>query len=119
MNRTSNAQQPAYGNRLSTAARSSVVNRTHRVVRERALEMREQKERSRSLWVPVAICSTLLLITCYAAWALLDGYDLTANGVLDGSYQMLVFLAWSLPVTILVVGLVWMQRVRTRANGAI
>jgi len=102
-----------------TGARAAVVNRTHRVVREQALALQEQKQRSRSLWVPVAISSALLLMTCYAAWDLWSGYDLASNGVLDGSYQMLVFLAWSLPVTVLVVGLVWMQRSRARANGDI
>ena len=118
MNRLPETQRPRFeSGSLPVAARSVIVNRTHRVVREQALALQAQKQRTRSLWVPVAICSTLLLITCYAAWALLDGYDLVANGVLDGSYQMLVFLAWSLPVTILVVGLVWMQRVRTRSNG--
>ena len=116
----SSTQHPVFeSGSLPIAARASVVNRTHRIVREQALAIREQKQRTRSLLVPIAICSTLLLITCYGAWSLLDGYDFTANGVLDGSYQMLVFLAWSLPVTILVVGLVWMQRARTRANGDI
>ena len=38
-------------------ARASVVNRTHRVIREQALDMREQKERKRSLWVPLTIFS--------------------------------------------------------------
>ena len=113
----STKRQLEQGNAWGTNARAAVVNRTHRVVREQALALQAQRKRSRSLLVPVAICSTLLLITCYAAWALLDGYDLTANGVLDGSYQMLIFLAWSVPVTILVVGLVWMQRVRSRTNG--
>ena len=93
-----------------TAARAVVVNRTHRVVREQALALQAQKSRSRSLWVPVAICSTLLLLTCYAVWGILDGYDLTPNGVPDASDQLLVLLAWSLPVTIIVLGLVWFQR---------
>ncbi len=116
--KSSPARQPVSGVEPPAAgARAAVVNRTHRVVREQALALRAQKTRTRSLWVPVAICSILLLITCYAAWALLDSYDVTYNGVLDGSYQMLVFLAWSLPVTVLVVGLVWMQRVRARSNG--
>ena len=87
------------------------------MVREQALAIRAQKERSRSLWVPVTICSILLLLSCYAAWAVLDGYEFTSNGVLDASYQMLVFMAWSLPVTILVVCLLWIQRARTASKG--
>ena len=105
--------------RLSGAARASIVNRTRRVVREQALAMRAQKQRSRSLWVPITICSILLLITCYGGWELLDGYDFINNGVLDASYETLVFLAWSLPVTILMVGLIWKQRTRTHTNGEI
>ena len=50
--------------RTNTAARAVVVNRTHRVVREQALEMQQNKQRSRSLWVPLGICSTLLLVMC-------------------------------------------------------
>ena len=46
---------------MATGARSVVVNRTHRVVREQALTMREQKSKSRSLWVPLAISSILMV----------------------------------------------------------
>lgn len=98
-------------------ARAAVVNRTHRVVRAEALIMREQKARKRSLWVPVALCSTLLLLSCYAAWTVVDGYEFATNGVLDGSYQVLVFLAWSLPLMVLVLSLIWYGRIRARING--
>jgi hypothetical protein len=100
-------------------ARAAVVNRTHRVVREQALHMREQKQQRRSLWVPLAICSILLVVICYAVWGVLDGYDLTPNGVPDASDQMVILLLWSLPVTALVLGLVWFKRGRGRANGEV
>lgn len=93
-------------------ARASVVNRTHRVIREQALNMRAQKERKRSLWVPLGIFSVLLPILCYAAWAVLDGYDLTPDGVPDASDQLMVFMVWLLPVTALAVGTVWFRRSR-------
>src|SRR6202034_1253653 len=64
-------------------ARAAVVNRTHRVVRGQAMEMREQRERSRSLWVPLGVCSILMLVLCYAVWSMLDGYDLTPSGIPD------------------------------------
>jgi len=99
------------------AARAKVVNRTHRVVREQALTMREQRETSRSLWVPLGICSVLLLVICYAIWFMLDGYDLTPNGVPDASDQMMILLLWSLPVT--AVALVWFKRGRTNGNGEV
>ena len=93
-------------------ARASVVNRTHRVVREQALDMRAQQERSRSLWVPLAIFSVLLPIICYAVWAMLDGYDVTPDGIPDASDQLIVMLLWLLPVTALALGSVWFKRSR-------
>lgn len=94
------------------AASSTVVNRTHRVVRDQALRLREQRRRTRSLFAPLLISSTLLLVLCYAIWALMAGYDLTPNGVPDASDQMLLLLLWSLPVTVAVLGLIWLRRTR-------
>jgi hypothetical protein len=104
------------GSEPSGGARAVVVNRTHRVVREQALTLREQKEKSRSLWVPLAIVSILLVVTCYAIWGMLDGYELTPNGVPDSSDQIMLLMLWSLPVTALVLGLTWIKRGRGRAD---
>jgi hypothetical protein len=92
------------------AARATIVNRTHRVVHEQALEMREQRERSRSLWVPLGIFSILLPLICYAVWFMMDGYDLTPNGIPDASDQLFVLMLWSLPVTALLLAMVWFKR---------
>ena len=94
-------------------ARASVVNRTHRVVREEALKMRAKQERTRSLWLPVGIFSVLLPLICYAVWAVMDEYDLTPNGVPDASDQLVVLLLWLLPVTALAMGGVWYGRMRS------
>ncbi|HEV2577534.1 MAG TPA: hypothetical protein VGU25_10015 [Acidobacteriaceae bacterium] len=102
--------------RLQGGARAQVVNRTHRVVREQALVMRELQSRQRSLWAPVLICSSMLLVICYAIWGMMDGYDMTPTGIPDASDQMMVLLMWSLPVTAFVLGLVWIKRGRNRAN---
>ena len=101
---------------MATGARSVVVNRTHRVVREQALSMREQKSKTRSLWVPLGISSILMVMICYAIWGMLDGYDLTPNGIPDASDQLMILLLWSLPVTAAVMGLVWFKRARTRSD---
>lgn len=101
---------------LKQAARASVVNRTHRIIREQAMEMQEQRQRSRSLLAPVIICSSLLLVICYAIWGVMDGYDLTPSGVPDASDQVVLFLVWSLPVTVVILGLVWLRR-RSRSAG--
>lgn len=97
-------------------ARSVVVNRTHRAVREQAMAMRAQKQERRDLMAPILIASALLLVVCYAIWSVLDAYELTPNGVPDASDQLIVLLLWSLPVTALVLGLVWFKRGRARAN---
>ena len=99
-------------------ARASVVNRTHRVVREQALDMRQQQQRSRSLWVPLAIFSVLLPIICYAVWVVLDGYDLTPNGVPDASDQLIVMLLWLLPVTAFALVAVWYRRLRNNQEAS-
>ncbi len=101
---------------MATGARSLVVNRTHRVVREQALTLREQKSKSRSLWVPLTISSILMVAICYAIWGVLDGYDLTPNGIPDASDQLMILLLWSLPVTAAILGMVWFKRARTRSD---
>ncbi len=101
---------------MAAGARSVVVNRTHRVVREQALTLREQKSRSRSLWVPLTISSILMVAICYAIWGMLDGYDLTPNGVPDASDQLMILLLWSLPVTAAILGMVWFKRARNRSD---
>jgi uncharacterized BrkB/YihY/UPF0761 family membrane protein len=98
-------------------AHAGVVNRTHRVVREQALTMQEQKKKSRSLWVPLTIFSILMVMICYAVWYTLEGYDLTPNGIPDASDQMMLLLLWSLPVTAFVLGLAWFRRGRLTNNG--
>ena len=99
-------------------ARAGVVNRTHRVVREQALKQQEQRRKSRSLWVPLAIFSVLMLVICYAIWGVLDGYELTPIGIPDASDQMMVLLLWSLPVTAVVLGMVWFKRGRERLGSS-
>jgi hypothetical protein len=89
------------------------------VVRERALEMQEKRERTRSLWVPIGIFSILLPLICYAVWCMMDGYDLTPSGVPDASDQLFLLMLWSLPITVVVLGLVWFKRGRGRTNGEV
>jgi hypothetical protein len=97
-------------------ARANIVSRTHRIVRDQAVTMRERKEKSRSLLVPLTIFSVLMLVICYASWSLLDGYNVTPNGVPDASDQLSLLLVWSLPVTAVMLGLVWFKRGRGRSG---
>lgn len=97
-------------------ARARVVNRTRRVVRQQALNMQEQRSKSRSLLAPLAVVSVLLLAICYAFWSVLDAYELTPTGVPDASDQLMILLLWVLPVSALVLGAVWVKRGRGRAG---
>ena len=97
---------------INVAARASMVNRTHRVVRERAKKMESHRSRVRSLWIPLVLCSSFLLMICYAVWTVLDGYELIPDGVPDASGQFLVLLLWFLPVSMALLVTVWFRRMR-------
>jgi hypothetical protein len=94
--------------------RASVVNRTHRVVRERAKMLAIRRSRIRSLWIPLAVCSSLFVIICTAVWSVLDAYEVAPNGVPDASNQFLVLCLWFLPVTIALLALVLFRRASKR-----
>ncbi len=98
-------------------ARSEVVKRTHRVVRAQADQLRERRRRSRSLLLPLFISSALLLVICYAIWAVMAGYDVNPTGVPDASDQVMLLLLWSLPVTVIMLGLIWLRRRGRNGSG--
>jgi hypothetical protein len=95
-------------NSVDVAARAGVVNRTHRVVRERAAVMQARRSYVRSLMVPLAISSVLLMLVCFAVWSGLYQYQATeaAEAVqadvaaLDANNHLLVALLWFVPVTL-------------------
>ncbi len=94
-------------------AQSALVNRTHRVVRERARIQSDRRSRAKSLWIPLAICSALLLVISTSAWNILAQNDLSPTGIPDASDQMLVFLLWFFPVSAALLAMVWFNRSRT------
>ena len=102
--------------KMSAAARASLVNRTHRVVRERAQAIATQRNKLRILWLPIAVASGLLIILCTAVWSLLDEYELTPTGIPDASDQFLVLLLWFLPVSMALLTIVWFRRVHTKRS---
>ena len=53
---------------IDSAAVSARVNRTHRVVRERARTIQARRSRVRSLFVPLGIFSAFLIGLCVAVW---------------------------------------------------
>ena len=98
----------------SGGVRSSVVNRTHRVVRERAKMLAIRRSRIRSLWIPLAICSSLFVIICTAVWSVLNAYDLTQSGLPDASNQFLILCLWFFPVSMALLALVLFRRASKR-----
>ena len=101
---------------MNGPARSMAVNRTHRVVRERAQSIAARRSRIRSLWIPLAVCSALVLIACTTVWSLLDQYEVTPNGLPDASNQFLVLGLWFFPVSMALLALVLFRRARRRAE---
>jgi hypothetical protein len=115
------------------AASSRLVNRTHRVVRERAQVLKARRNRVRSLMFPLILCSALLILTVAAVWTGLyqyqtaaDAYQGAADALQDVSStiaaatedEFMVMLFWFVPVTMAVLGTVWVTRSRTgTANG--
>jgi len=107
---------------VALGARACVVNRTHRVVRERAKVLQERQSRARSLMAPLAICSVLLILTCFAIWTGMYQYqateavqaDITGLATTDASNHFLVVLLWFVPVSFALLAAVLYRR---RRNG--
>lgn len=115
---------------FSPNARAAIVNRTHRVVRERAQQMKARRSSARDLVVPLLICSALLLMVVYAVWTVLAGGG--AMGELqeeagrllgvhamdtDGSLSVLFF--WFVPVSAVVLGTVLFRRSRGHGDDGV
>jgi hypothetical protein len=105
-----------HGGALGEGVRGPVVNRTHRVIRERAKNMAARRSRVRSLWIPVAVWSALLLIICTALWSQLDQYDATPTGTPDASNQFLVLGLWFLPLSLALLTVVFVRRSKRTAE---
>ncbi len=99
-----------------SGARAERVNRTHRVVRERATTLKARRSKIRSLWLPLGIFSSLLVGICVAVWSVLDQYEINPTGTPVASYQMLVLLLWSVPVSAALLAVVWFRQSRTDAG---
>ena len=108
---------------VTLGARACVVNRTHRVVRERAAVMQERRSKARSLLVPLAICSALLILLAVIVWGGLYleaaeavQADVSALATTDLSNHILVVLLWFVPVSIALLAAVSIRRSRHNSN---
>jgi hypothetical protein len=117
------------GEHASVVRRGNAVNRTHRVVRQRAKVMQARRSRMRGLIAPLVLCSVLLISTAVAVWSGLyqsqaaeaaeavQADVAAALAASDASNHFLVVLLWFAPVVITVLGIVVFRRVRSGADG--
>ena len=122
MNRSSQSVLSAVDKSSEMAANTNatagahLVNRTHRVVRERAKLLQARRSKVRSLWIPLAVSSALIVIFCSAIWSVMDEYEPAPTGVPDSRYQIFILLLWFFPVSASLLGMVWFSRSRGRAE---
>lgn len=121
--------------RASADARAAIVNRTHRVVRERAEAMQARRRNVRDLVVPLVICSVLLVMVCYAVWIVVSnnfGFAPMASSVsteieaeasklmngqmMDSGGSVYILMMWFLPVSAVTLATILFRRTRGRAD---
>jgi hypothetical protein len=74
--------------------------------------MQARRSKVRSLWIPMLVCSALVIILCTGVWTILDEYELVPTGIPDASQQILVLLLWFLPLSAALLAMVWFRRTR-------
>ena len=103
--------------RQRAVATAAMVNRTHRIVRERAQAMAVRKKTLRSLWIPLALSGGLLAVFIFAAWSVLAEFETSGVEVMpDASQQMMVLLMWCVPVSAAVLAVVWFRRMNPKSG---
>ena len=114
MSKLESSRRPAdtqkHAKAWAEAAPAALVNRTHRVIQQRAAAIPSRRSRLRSLTIPMLSCAAVLVVVCTAVWSVLDQYELKPTGVPDASSQMLVFLLSLLPRSTLVLALFFSDR---------
>jgi hypothetical protein len=118
-------------NGVDALARGGVVNRTHRVVRERAQVMQARRSHVRSLTVPLILCGVMLILTVVAVWSGLYQYqateaaevvqaDVAALAASDANNHFLVLLLWFVPASLALLAAIWLRRAhKGRGDGSI
>jgi hypothetical protein len=94
---------------MNTAARAEVVNRTHRVIRERANKLQTQRNQVRSLWIPLGVCTALLVTLACALWTAFEDFEGSTAG-LPNTSGMVVVLVWSVPISAMILAVIWSRR---------
>ena len=101
---------------LDTGSSSAAVNRTHRVVRERAKTLQEQKRRVRSLWIPLIVSFGFLISILFAVWSVMDESEMLGDVIPDSSQNMLMLALWCIPLSVIMLVVVWFRRASANSN---
>ncbi|WP_263383036.1 hypothetical protein [Granulicella arctica] len=101
---------------LNSAAKASMVNRTHRVVRERARSMQANRSRIRSLLLPLLVCSIFMILLFSAFWMVLEQYELLSSDTPAQSHHLFLLLLWFVPVSGALLAMVWFRRGRNQTD---
>jgi H+/Cl- antiporter ClcA len=108
---------------FAQSVRGEVVNRTHRVVRQRANVIKARRSHVRSLMLPLIVCSVLLILSAIAVWSGLYEtqaaeavQDVVSLAPTDTNDEFLVVLLWFVPVSLALLGPVWFRRAHTAAD---
>ena len=107
---------------VDAAVGAKVVNRTHRVVRERARILQQRRDRDRSLMLPLIISSALVILCVMAVWTGLYQYQATEAAeavqdvVADANNHLLVAILWFVPVSIAFLATIWARRSRNNSD---
>jgi hypothetical protein len=104
------------GANLNAGASAATVNRTHRVVRERAKTLQEQRRRVRSLWIPLIVSFGFLVSILFAVWSVLDETESFTDGLPDSSQNVMMLALWCIPLSALVLVVVWFRRTGANSN---
>jgi hypothetical protein len=98
-------------------ASAAIVNRTHRVVRQRAKTIQDRRMMMRSLWIPLTVCAGLFGAVLFAVWNVLEQYEISVDALPDLSQQMMVLMMWCLPLSLIVLTVVWLSRSGSKTDG--
>ena len=94
---------------MNAGASAAIVNRTHRVIRERAQKLQTQRSKVRSLWIPLGVSTGLLITLACALWTAFEDFEGTSAG-LPNTSGMVVILVWSVPISAMILAVIWSRR---------
>ncbi len=101
---------------INSSAKANMVNRTHRVVRERARTMQANRSRMRGLLLPLLLCSSLMIMVFGAFYVVLEQYDLLTSEPSTNSHHLFLILLWFVPVSGALLAMVWFRHSRSQSD---